>query len=137
MIEILATYKELAPWIVPIVTGLTAAFLIDFFRRRSRKSKQIQFIKEINDLNKSLKSTPKTPELIKERQDHIEDQVKILSRKIFKDDEPQFDSIRLSTTVYESMKCKWCSQDHKPHDGPLGQCMKCKIPLDVWIGCQK
>lgn len=122
-------------YFVPFIIGVLSCVIYDVIKKRFTRARQEQFL---NELDKTFKpyvdKPPLTEEHMKERQEIVKSNVERLSRKYFRDDEPQISSARLENTKYPAIKCKWCHDQHTPSGGSCGKCTNCKLPMDAWVG---
>ncbi|HYX71553.1 MAG TPA: hypothetical protein VE732_02175 [Nitrososphaera sp.] len=120
-----------------VVASLIAAVLYDQVKKRSLKAKQQRFIRELNKaMAKYIEVPPENEDEVAVRRREMKSTVQQLSNEIFGKDFLPIESLRLETTEYPPIDCKWCHRTHKAHRGSRGDCQTCSLPLDVWIGCQ-
>jgi len=129
-----------------IATGFVLGFLANYLNsllqdwrtKRGLKANQQRFIEDLNEsMAKYLKVTPKDEGEVTKIREEVALKVKELSKKIFGRNSFPFESVRLDSTAYPEIDCKWCKEKHQAYDGPRGNCQNCNLPLDVWIGIQR
>jgi hypothetical protein len=124
-------------FVLGVLASLAAAVLYDQMKKRSLKAKQERFIEELNKAFVSyIETPPENEDEVSVRRREVASKVQQLSNAIFGKDIIPIESLRLGTTEYPPIDCKWCHRTHKADRGSRGDCHTCKLPLDVWIGCQ-
>jgi len=124
-------------FLLGVLASLIAGVLYDRMKRRGLRVKQQRFIEELNDgMARYVEAAPMNEDEVKHRREAVALEVKELSGKIFGKPYPPIESLRLESTEYPQIDCKWCQRKHKAFSGSRGDCRTCKLPLDIWIGCQ-
>jgi hypothetical protein len=123
--------------VLGFILNIVASWLYDWLKTRSLESKQHKFIEKLDDSLTHYADIPPVDEVeVDERRKDVKSKVRQLSEEIFGKASPPFKSPRQETTKYPPIDCKWCYRTHEAHDGSRGACKTCKLPLDIWIGCQ-
>lgn len=129
------TWINWVSWSIPFLAG--GLYFLLKSNNDKRKKNQKKFISEVNQMASAFhENPPSSRKEVETRKQLVKNNIPRLSYQIFGQEEPEFTSIRSEKTVYPKLDCKWCSEMHQPESGSLGKCSGCKLPLDVWIGCQ-
>ena len=123
--------------VLGFIGSIAASAVWEWLKAKGREAKQHKFIEELNDsLDHYADFEPLTEEEVSNRRKDVKSKVMGLSKKIFGKESPQLKSLRLESTKYPPIDCKWCYRAHTAKDGSRGGCRTCNLPLDIWIGCQ-
>lgn len=142
---LLSNYPMLGGIILGIVIGFIPSVIAGHYgnkwtERRNRKSldaKKERFIDGLSaELNEYIHLMPVDEADVLNRQEKVKSKVKELSNKFFDKHYPEIQSSRPESTEYPSLPCKWCHQQHKASAGSRGDCKKCNLPFDLWMGSQ-
>jgi hypothetical protein len=122
--------------LIGFVLNIVASWIYDWIKTKGSEAKQAEFIEGLNESVSHYIDTEPSDEEVNERRKYVKSKVIELSENIFGKPSPPLKSLRQETTKYPPIHCRWCHRDHKAKQGSRGECNDCKLPLDLWIGCQ-